>query len=83
MLNQFVFVYLDDILVFSQLLPQHIQRVRQVLERLLENQLYVKAEKWEFHQNKVSCLGHVITSERHQMYDLKVKAVTDWPTPTS
>ncbi|KAM9813078.1 uncharacterized protein ACBT44_012002 [Syngnathus typhle] len=49
MLDKFVFVYLDDILIFSRSLPEHIKHVRTVLRRLLENSLYVKAEKCEFH----------------------------------
>ncbi|KAI3357782.1 hypothetical protein L3Q82_016166 [Scortum barcoo] len=52
MLNRFIFVYLDDILIFSRSLPEHTQHVRQVLQRLLENQLFVKAEKCEFHVSK-------------------------------
>lgn len=43
MLNIFVFVYLDDILIFSPSLQVHVQHVRQVLQRLLENKLFVKA----------------------------------------
>lgn len=58
MLNKFVFVHLDDILIFSQSISQHIQHVRKVLQRLLENQLYVKAEKCEFHKSSVCFLGH-------------------------
>lgn len=42
MLNHFVFVYLDDILIFSETLEKHIEHVRLVLKRLLNNKLYVK-----------------------------------------
>lgn len=49
LLNRSVFVYLDDILIFSRSLQEHIIHVRQVLQRLLEIKLYVKAEKCEFH----------------------------------
>ena len=45
LLNVFVFVYLDDILIFSLDDETHINHVRQVLRRLLAHQLYVKAEK--------------------------------------
>ena len=55
MLNKFVFVYLDNI--FSQSAQEHVRHVHQVLQRLLENQLYVKAEKCEFHRSTVSFLG--------------------------
>ena len=48
MIGLFVFVYLDDILIFSKELSSHIQHVKQVLQRLLENRLFVKAEKCDF-----------------------------------
>ena len=50
----FVFVYLDDILIFSHFLDYYRLHVRQVIQRLLKNKLFVKAEKCEFHRNSVS-----------------------------
>lgn len=44
-LNRFVFVYLDNILIFSTTVSEHEQHVRLVLQRLLENRLFVKGEK--------------------------------------
>uniref|UniRef100_A0A672Z804 Gypsy retrotransposon integrase-like protein 1 n=1 Tax=Sphaeramia orbicularis TaxID=375764 RepID=A0A672Z804_9TELE len=83
MLNQFVFVYLDDILIFSPDEETHVLHVRQVLQRLLQNQLYVKAEKCEFHQASVSFLGFIISEGSVQMDPDKISAVRDWPTPAS
>uniref|UniRef100_A0A8C1U5W3 Gypsy retrotransposon integrase-like protein 1 n=1 Tax=Cyprinus carpio TaxID=7962 RepID=A0A8C1U5W3_CYPCA len=83
MLNIFVFVYLDDILVFSPSLQVHIQHVRRVLQRLLENRLFVKAEKCSFHAQSVTFLGSVISAEGISMDPAKVQAVTDWPVPDS
>lgn len=60
MLNVFVVVYLDDILMFSKSLEEHHQHVRKVLERRLENRLDVKAEKCVFHLDKVTHLGNVL-----------------------
>lgn len=60
MLNRFVFVYLDDILIFSKSLHEHQQHVRQVPQRLLENKLFVKAEKCEFHVSNTTFLGYII-----------------------
>ena len=48
MINKFVFVFLDDILIFSKDTQSHQKHVRKVLQRLLENRLFVKAEKCEF-----------------------------------
>uniref|UniRef100_A0A672YRD9 Gypsy retrotransposon integrase-like protein 1 n=1 Tax=Sphaeramia orbicularis TaxID=375764 RepID=A0A672YRD9_9TELE len=83
MLNKFVFVYLDDILIFSPDEETHVQHVRQVLHKLLQNQLYVKAEKCEFHQTSVSFLGFIISEGSVQMDPDKISAVRDWPTPAS
>uniref|UniRef100_A0A8C6NU91 Gypsy retrotransposon integrase-like protein 1 n=1 Tax=Nothobranchius furzeri TaxID=105023 RepID=A0A8C6NU91_NOTFU len=82
MINRFVYVYLDDILIFSPDRKTHVQHVRAVLQRLLENQLFCKAEKCEFHTTKTKFLGHVITPGEVQMDSDKVKAVLEWPTPT-
>ncbi len=49
MLNKFVFFYLDDILIFSRSFEEHEGHVSAVLQRLLNNHLYVKPEKCEFH----------------------------------
>uniref|UniRef100_A0A8L0DMZ4 Gypsy retrotransposon integrase-like protein 1 n=1 Tax=Oncorhynchus mykiss TaxID=8022 RepID=A0A8L0DMZ4_ONCMY len=83
MLNIFVFVYLDDILIFSPSLQIHVQHVRRVLQRLLENCLFVKAEKCSFHAPSVTFLGSVISAEGIKMDPAKVQAVIDWPVPRS
>ncbi len=83
MLNIFVFVYLDDILIFSPTLQVHVQHVRRVLQRLLENRLFVKAEKCMFHAQSVTFLGSVVSAEGISMDPDKVRAVIDWPVPDS
>ncbi|XP_078807233.1 uncharacterized protein LOC101167294 isoform X2 [Oryzias latipes] len=75
-LKRFVFVYLDDILVYSDNLTQHEQHFRQVLTRLLENQLFVKAEKCEFHVDSVQFLGYIIEADPS-----KIEAVSTWEPP--
>ncbi|KAL2095578.1 hypothetical protein ACEWY4_007726 [Coilia grayii] len=81
MLDRFVFVYLDDILIFSKDLEEHKQHVRLVLRRLLENSLFVKAEKCEFHAKSVAFLGYIVAEGAIQMDPTKVSAVTSWPVP--
>lgn len=83
MLGRFVFVYLDDIQIFSQNQAEHVQHVHKVLQRLLENRLFVKAEKCEFHASTVTFLGHMISEGQVRMDPEKVRAVLDWPKPES
>lgn len=83
MFNRFIFVYLDDILIYSRSLEEHVKHVRQVLERLLQNRLFVKSEKCEFHATTVSLLGYVISPGQVKMDPGKLSAVLDWLVPTS
>lgn len=81
MLDQFVFVYLDDILIFSPNEESHVQHIRQVLQHLLDNQLFVKAVKCEFHASTVTFPDFSLHPDGpHQV---QFSAVADWPTPTS
>ena len=81
MIDKFVFVYIDDILIFSRNLVEHVTHVRSVLRRLLDNSLFVKAEKCEFHAPSVTFLGYIIAKDSLQMDPAKVSAVTSWATP--
>ncbi len=83
MVDQFIYVYLDDILIFSSSLQEHVQHVRRVLQRLLENGLFVKAEKCAFHAQSVRFLGFIVSPEGVRMDPDRVKAVVNWPTPDS
>uniref|UniRef100_A0A9J7YQW1 Gypsy retrotransposon integrase-like protein 1 n=1 Tax=Cyprinus carpio carpio TaxID=630221 RepID=A0A9J7YQW1_CYPCA len=61
----------------------HVQHVRRVLQRLLENRLFVKAEKCVFHAQSVTFLGSVVSAEGISMDPDKVRAVLDWAVPDS
>lgn len=82
MLNRFVIVYIDDILIYSDNMEDHIQQVRQVLKRLIKYQLYVKAEKCEFHKTVTSFLGYIISPDGVAM-DEKVSTILSWPRPNT
>ena len=81
--DKFVYVYLDDILIYSPDFATHKNHVNQVLQRLLDNHLYVKAEKSEFHVSTVSFLGFIVAPGRVEMDPAKISAVAEWPTPNS
>ncbi|KAL0186168.1 hypothetical protein M9458_017838, partial [Cirrhinus mrigala] len=83
MLNRWVIVYIDDILIYSNSLSEHVSHVRAVLQRLIAHQLYAKEEKCEFHQDKVSFLGYIISAEGVAMDERKVSTVLRWPRPNT
>jgi hypothetical protein len=60
-LDQFMVVFIDDILVYSRIEEEHEGHLRLVLQKLRNNQLYAKLSKCEFWLKGVSFLGHVIT----------------------
>jgi hypothetical protein len=80
-LDDFVLVFLDDILIFSRTLEEHEQHVAQVLKKLREHKLYAKESKCEFFQTEVEFLGHRVGRDGVRMMEDKVKAILDWPTP--
>ena len=61
-LDDFIIIFLDDILVYSKGLGDHIHHVRQTLEVLRQNKLYAKVSKCAFFQSSVEYLGHVVSA---------------------
>ncbi|KAK3548024.1 hypothetical protein QTP70_002689 [Hemibagrus guttatus] len=82
-LHKFVVVYIDDILIYSRSMADHQCHVAEVLHRLRDYNLLIKAEKCLFHQPTVQFLGYVIDRSGVRMDEKKVTAVRDWPTPTT
>ena len=80
-LDEFLVVYLDDMLIYSDNLKEHREHVREVLERLRDAGLFLKPSKCEFHIQEVEFLGFVIGTEGVRMDPAKVDSVTAWPTP--
>lgn len=77
MLNRFVYLYLDDILIFSRTMSEIKRPIRLVLQRLLENRLFVKLEKCEFHVQSVHFLGYIIAQGKLQADPAKIQTVVD------
>lgn len=83
LLESYVVVYLDDILVYSKTLEEHITHVKEVLTRLRKNCLYAKASKCIFHSDSVNYLGYVVNPQGLFMDQDKISRILDWPEPTS
>ena len=79
----FVLIYMDDILIFASSLEQLEQLTKQVLQRLRENDLYLKPKKCKFNKKHIEYLGMVIQEGKIAMDSVKLKGIQDWPTPTT
>ena len=76
-------VYLDDIIVFSATIEEHLERLEKVFSTLRKHGLKLKAEKCVFFQEQVKYLGHVVSSSGVAMDPDKVEAVKNCPVPTT
>ncbi|GBG71681.1 hypothetical protein CBR_g9094 [Chara braunii] len=82
-LEEYVLVYLDDILVYSRTLEDHLRHLHDVLQRLHKHGFYAKLSKCRFAQRKVDFLGHHVSDQGLRMDDGKITAIAEWPVPTS
>ena len=82
-LDQFIIVFIDDILIYSRTEAEHEQHLRLALQTLKEHMLFAKFSKCDFWLSKVKFLGHVISREGIAVDPLKVEAVLDWQPLTS
>ena len=77
-LDQFVVVFIDDILIYSKSKMEHEKHLRIVLQTLRDHKLYAKLKKCELWLAQVSFLGHVISKDGISMDPNKVEAVVNW-----
>jgi hypothetical protein len=74
-------VYLDDIIVFSTSLQEHIENLKKVFTALKKSNLKVQLDKSEFLHKEIEFLGHVVTTEGIKPSPLKIKTIKEFPIP--
>ncbi|KAG9221453.1 hypothetical protein CCMSSC00406_0010144 [Pleurotus cornucopiae] len=79
----FMDVYLDDIIIYSDTLEEHIQHVKTVIDVLTREKLYLSEKKLHFLEKDLKVLGHVVDDSGIRMDPHKVDAVVNWKTPTN
>jgi hypothetical protein len=82
-LGVFVYVYLDDIIIFSDSIKEHVDHVRTVFDILRKEKLYLGPSKMQFFAEELRILGHVIDDKGISMDPHKVDKVLNWKTPTN
>ena len=77
-----VIIYMDDIFLFAKTQEELEVNTKKVLQRLRENDLYLKPKKCEFSKTKIEWLGMIIEEGKISMDQGKLKGISDWPEPT-
>ena len=79
--DDFVIIYIDDILIFSKTKEEHAKHLGIVLKKLRENKLYANEAKSEFALQEIEFLGHVGNEEGIKPDARKLKAIQEWQEP--
>jgi hypothetical protein len=82
-LDDCVIVYLDDILIFRKYREEHVRHVKQVLDVLKKENLFLKMSKCEFGKTSLVYLGHIVGGEELKIDPSKVKLILDWSKPNN
>jgi hypothetical protein len=80
-LDKFVILFLNEILVYSNIEEEHEKHLRMVLQVLREHQLFSKLSKCSFYQNRVHYLGHIKSEEGIEVELEDIEAIKGWKTP--
>lgn len=79
--NEKCAVYLDDIIIYSSSLQEHIVKLTEVFKRLRESNFKIQIDKSEFLKKEVAYLGHVVTPDGVKPNPDKIKAIKHYPIP--
>jgi hypothetical protein len=77
-LDEFVIIYIDDILVYSKSTKKHAKHLEYVLTKFCENKLFAKKAKNEFAQEEIHLRGHMLSQEGVMLDPKKLQGIRDW-----
>jgi hypothetical protein len=80
-LDKFVVVYLDNILIYSEILEEYRKHVHTVLQALERANLLVELKKCEFHKQTVRFLGYEISLGQVRIDPAKIQTIKEWIEP--
>lgn len=79
----FMDVYLDDILIYSDTIEDHVKHIHTVFNVLREQKLFLNADKMQFFARELKILGHIIDDKGIAMDPHKIDSVVNWKVPTN
>ena len=76
-------IYLDDIIIYSKTPKEHLERLEAVFEKISKAGLKLKPSKCEFFKSEITYLGHVVSNKGIATDPKKIRAIQQWPRPTT
>jgi hypothetical protein len=81
--NNFVVVYLDDIVIYNKTWAEHLQHIQYIMHTLRPHKLYANLEKCSFGMDKVQYLGYIVDQHGVHVDLSKIQVIRDWLVPTT
>ena len=78
--NDYSIAYLDDIIIFSKTMEDHLNHIESIMQRLVNHNLNAKLKKCEFFKTSLTFLGHIVSRDGIQVCPDKVAAIAQFPT---
>ena len=81
--NNICQVYLDDLIIFSKTLDEHLERLKLIFERIRDCGMKLAPQKCEFLKNKVKYIGHIVFEKGIETDPAKTEKILLWPIPSN
>lgn len=81
LLNKICLVYMDDIIIYSTSLQEHLNSLRKVFNKLRDARMKIQLDKSEFLKKEVAFLGHIVTEHGIKPNPSKIEAIKNYPIP--
>ena len=77
------FIYLDDLIIFSKNFDEHVDRIKQVFDRITDYGMKLSPKKCSFFMREVKYIGQIVSAVGVQADPDKIDKVKNWPIPTN
>lgn len=79
--SQFCLIYLDDLLIYSNTLDEHVEHLELILKQLVKHKLYTKPMKCIIASQSVEFISHIMGGSKVRLVPAKVDVIKEWPVP--
>jgi len=83
LIGKCMFIYIDDLIIFSPTFEQHIEDLKKVFDILKDNGLKINLDKCDFFKESVELLGHTVSIEGISPINKKIEIIREWLPPTN